>query len=117
MSRNLDTHITAGVLIEVLNERRTQHAKWGEQNHPDGVEAWEDTVNLHYDETAPSAGEIEHCARRILESGSPTFLAILMEEVGEAMCEVEKPKLRAELVQVAAVAVAWIEKLDREMGR
>jgi hypothetical protein len=51
--------------------------------------------------------------------------AILLEEVGEVAREVlalaglvretgSRDKLRGELVQVAAVAVAWIEKLDGE---
>ena len=42
-------------------------------------------------------------------------LAVLVEEVGEvarAILETESPeRLRAELVQVAAVAVAWAETL------
>lgn len=48
--------------------------------------------------------------------------AILLEEVGEASKECleidfdkkSERELRAELVQVAAVAVAWIENLDRK---
>jgi hypothetical protein len=38
-----------------------------------------------------------------------------MEEVREAMAESDPAKLRVELVQVAAVSVAWIEALDRRM--
>lgn len=44
-------------------------------------------------------------------------LAVLAEEFGEAAREVvecDRAKLRTELVQVAAVAVAWIEALDAE---
>lgn len=44
-----------------------------------------------------------------------TYAAVLTEEVGEA-CQAwlkrEVAQLREELVQVAAVAVAWIEELD-----
>lgn len=46
-----------------------------------------------------------------------TWLTILSEEVGEAAQEVLNERaslLREELVQVAAVAVAFIEFLDRE---
>jgi NTP pyrophosphatase (non-canonical NTP hydrolase) len=40
-------------------------------------------------------------------------LAVLVEEVGEVgRALIEGDGLRAELVQVAAVAVAWIESLD-----
>lgn len=73
------------VLAEVAGERARQDAKWGEQNHNDFV-----------------------------------YGAILMEEVGEAMqaalwtrFEGKDGDVRAELVQVAAVAVAFIECIDR----
>jgi len=78
------------ILLEVVEERRRQDKKWGEQNHPP-------------------------CE----------WIAILTEEVGEAAEEALNIRfqyenrglsitgLRAELVQVAAVAVAFIECLDR----
>ena len=86
---------TARVLAEVSYERDRQDQKWGEQNH------------------------------------SPFhWLVILMEEVGEAskeacesyvrrhqrfptVKEIRFSRYRAEMVQVAAVAVAAIESLDR----
>lgn len=41
------------------------------------------------------------------------MLAILVEEVGEAAKAIlEDTNLREELVQIAAVAIAWIEGLD-----
>lgn len=43
-------------------------------------------------------------------------LAVLVEEVGEvarAICERDPEAMREELVQVAAVAVAWVEALSR----
>lgn len=49
---------------------------------------------------------------------STPFLAILMEEVGEAATDTfagSLEELRTELVQVAAVAVAWIESIDNEV--
>jgi NTP pyrophosphatase (non-canonical NTP hydrolase) len=45
-----------------------------------------------------------------------TYAAVLTEEVGEcckAWLERDTKALREELVQTAAVAVAWIEELDR----
>lgn len=45
-----------------------------------------------------------------------TYAAVLTEEVGEccrAWLERDTASLRDELVQVAAVAVAWIEELER----
>lgn len=81
------------VLVEVLHERGRQKEKWGEQNNSDFE-----------------------------------WTSILSEEVGEAAKEVNdlnftsvadpaaEERLRAELVQVAAVAVAWVECIDRRSG-
>lgn len=73
-------------LNDILRERARQDAKWGEQN---------------YD--------------------PPVWMTILMEEVGEASeCVLheefggsEAQNLREEVVQIAAVAVAFLEFLDR----
>lgn len=81
-----------GILDEIRMERESQNAKWGKQDH----------LNEHW-------------------------LAILTEEVGEVaqcVCKAEIPpvyndrfarlaQMRAELIQVAAVAVAWVEAYDR----
>lgn len=72
---------------DILTERERQNAKWGVQNHD-----------------------------------APVWLAILTEEVGEAAQAllhdqfggVHAGTLRDELVQVAAVAVQWIECIDRQ---
>lgn len=39
-----------------------------------------------------------------------------IEEVLEAFAEADPDRLRAELVQVAAVATKWIQALDRRSG-
>lgn len=97
------------VLSDVADERRRQDRKWGEQNHADhphtgpSADAWAALVAL---------AEAE--ARASLHRG-PTWAAILLEEVGEALQEDDPARLRAELVQVAAVAVAWIQALDRRI--
>lgn len=49
------------------------------------------------------------------EEGNVTYRDILLEEVFEAMAEEDAAKLRVELVQTAAVAVAWVEKIDRDL--
>ncbi len=91
------------MLDDVLEERLRQDRKWGEQNHPDRPD---------HASGPEMAGEVEHVGRWALEEG-PSWAAILLEEVGEAVAEEDTAKLRAELVQVAAVAVAWIEAIDR----
>lgn len=49
--------------------------------------------------------------------GRLTFAHVLEEEFYEALCEEDKTRLRAELVQCGAVIVRWLIKLDREAGR
>lgn len=46
--------------------------------------------------------------------GELTYKDIFLEEVFEALSEEDQEKLREELVQTAAVAVAWVEKIDRD---
>jgi NTP pyrophosphatase (non-canonical NTP hydrolase) len=72
---------------DVVEERRRQDQVWGEQEHDD-----------------------------------PLWLAILTEEVGEAAEGVlheifgGPTVTRLEVVQVAAVALAWIECMDRRVA-
>lgn len=96
--------MSAEVLAEIAAERERQDAKWGEQNHHDGT-------GPGYKTAADSArAECDQAAAL----GLVTYRHILTEEVQEAFAETDPARLRAELVQVAAVAVAWIQKLDRE---
>lgn len=90
--------------LQVEAERLAQDKKWGEQNHPDG------TGSLPQSLIAAAARE---ACSRAAERGALTWAHILGEEVCEALAEADPHALRAELVQVAAVCVAWIEALDR----
>lgn len=99
------------VAEEVVGERIRQDAKWGEQNHPDGTgESW-----LLDDD--PDAGEAADLYRRWTEDAVAykrlAWRHILIEEVAEAFAETDPAALRAELIQVAAVAQAWAEAIDR----
>lgn len=92
----MSLNATERIADEVVVERERQDTIWGEQNHD-----------------------------------LPTFMSILMEEVGEAAksCNdyhfsadgsVAKPvrlmEAREELIQVAAVACAIVERIDRMYG-
>lgn len=104
------------VLQEVHAERNRQDRKWGEQNHPDGT-----GPNVWWGLTGP-AHVVRDTARHLTDghasgAGGPlTWLDILREEIGEAFAEEDPVKLRAELVRVAAVAVQWIQAIDRRGG-
>lgn len=99
------TAATQRALDDVAAERDRQRSKWGQQTLPDGTggEPWDqierDTARQRCDQ-AMQAGQLQW--RHVLE-----------EEVAEALAETDPTALRAELVQVAAVAVQWVEALDR----
>ncbi|MCB5168031.1 hypothetical protein LG634_24790 [Streptomyces bambusae] len=89
---------------EIDAERQQQLAKFGDQRHPDGT----------------GTGILRHLANRHRElaeehAGAPTFTwrMVLQEEVYEALAESDPARLRAELVQVAAVCAAWVSDIDR----
>lgn len=108
---------TDAVLADVAAERLRQDQKWGQQNHPNGTGP---SQRIICSEIAggPTNAELAVAARdrtdRMHRKGRGTYEQILTEEVCEAYAEVDPARLRRELIQVAAVAVAWVEKIDRE---
>jgi hypothetical protein len=110
---------TRAVLAEVHAERIRQDQKWGQQNHPTWFDgsirdaahyvAWAERWKRH---------NAERVAQRNAE-GVPSdrncaWDGVLREEVYEALAEADPAARRAELIQVAAVAVAMVEQIDRE---
>jgi hypothetical protein len=99
------------IFDEIDQERIRQDYKWGEQNHaikPDGsvgryTEEW-------FKQTAAKAKE--ECDDGQWR-GTLTWFEILREEFCEVFAESEAAAQRAELVQLAAVAVSMIECIDR----
>ena len=104
---------TESVLSEVAAERARQTELWGEQNLPDGTGPALYLAGLFRSNMARSAELARlHCD---LEGprGRVTWRTVLLEEVLEALAESDPDRLRAELIQVAAVAAQWVEALDR----
>lgn len=97
------------VLTEIAEERARQDAKWGEQNHPDGTGA---AYGLGAVPELAADFAKQRCDAAF-ERGTGTWEHILFEEFCEAMAEDDPVRLRAELLQTAAVAVHWIEALDQ----
>lgn len=100
--------LTESVLLDVLAERRRQAQLHGVQTLPDG--------------TGDPASRITRDVSQMLcdrstANGTLCWRDILREEVSEAFAESNRDKLREELIQVAAVAVQWVEAIDREAGR
>ena len=110
------------VVLELAEERTRQTAKHGDQSHlPDGTGAvlWlsmdDDYIRRHgirRDNLAAWAKARTDEASQARGDGSITFEHILTEEWAEAIAESDPDALRAELVQVAAVAVQWVEAID-----
>lgn len=97
---------TVNVLGDILRERVQQDAKWGEQNHPDGTGRDGDADMAKLDRAKCKANAPDE----------DNWRDILQEEVSEAFAETHPSALRAELIQVAAVAAAWVEAIDRRAG-
>lgn len=106
---------TRRVLDAVADERASQDVKWGEQNHLDyPTDIDQGAAQQDYAGEADAWKELNELRVR---DGDVGWDGILLEEVYEALAESAPDKLRAELVQVAAVAVAWIEAIDRRDDR
>lgn len=93
------------VMHDVLHERVSQHERWGQQDLPYG------TGGAHWVAKARHAKEMCELAR---DHGNLTHRHVLIEEVYEAFAESDPVKLRAELIQVAAVATKIVEQIDRD---
>lgn len=103
----LVTPETAPALVDVADERVRQVRKWGVQTRPDGTDhRWDVIANVAKDNVDRKAA-----------AGTLTWTDILNEEVQEAFAETDPAALREELVQVAAVALAWVEDIDRKASR
>lgn len=98
------TLIKASTLAALRAERARQVQLWGEQNHPDGTGTYFDDTNARIARAA---------CEQAFERRKGTWRHILDEEVAEAYAETDPDLLAAELVQVAAVALAWVEAIDR----
>lgn len=105
---------TARVLSQVAEERRRQDEKWGPQDHPLVGGPFPEARRSQWARQADFWKKANDA--RVI-SGQTGFDGILLEEVYEALCEEEYDKARAELVQVAAVAVGMIEAIDRKVAR
>ena len=108
MSKRKSTATDAlSIADEVVDERLRQDEVWGTQDH-ECVYSWADRQRF--------AGQADHWKQRNdarVRQGRITWDGILLEEVFEALGEGDRELRRAELIQVAAVAMAWVECMDR----
>lgn len=103
----LATPETEAALTDTAEERVRQVAKWGVQTRPDGTmrNGQDDIDGAAYFKARTDAAA---------EDGTVTWRDILNEEVAEVYAETDPALIREELIQVAAVALSWVEDLDRK---
>ncbi|HEU5472720.1 MAG TPA: hypothetical protein VFV67_18895 [Actinophytocola sp.] len=91
------------VLDDITAERESQYTLWSFQHQmPDGTgPQWTNLADT-------ARRECEHAS----ETGQLSWRHVLVEEVAEALAEADPARLRRELVQVAAVAVQWLQAID-----
>ena len=102
------------IINEIAEERNRQNEKWGEQNHSiiDYTSAY--CASWLYERYRTyGASDARERVDSLSEKDELTYMDILLEEVYEVIESRGKEDIRKELIQVAAVAVAMIESLDR----
>lgn len=109
------------VAQDVGQERIAQNKKWGEQHHPDGTGpasfAGKNTLVIDNLTLVEMVDFFRRLCDEAHRNGTLTWRHILLEEVFEAIAEQDYDLLRKEMVQVAAVAAAWIEDIDWRTAR
>ncbi|MCZ2837171.1 hypothetical protein [Modestobacter sp. VKM Ac-2985] len=118
------------VIEELLAERARQDAKWGEQNHPDlrpglahylGLPAGHtpDVVDVADYYGLPTSDEAKILTDTTAAEGNGSWVAIATEELAEALEAFalgDELAGRAEVVQLAAVCIQWVQAIDRRAG-
>ncbi|PVB16820.1 hypothetical protein I3U42_01260 [Mycobacteroides abscessus subsp. abscessus] len=126
--------MTGRVLQLIAYERHRQQEKWGDQNHPNVDPVLTRRVGgctvkrMAEEYEIPSANRAKFLCQTAAERGQVTWGHILVEELAESIESATlldqatdlpddarlalRYKLHQELVQVAAVAVAWAEKVS-----
>lgn len=92
----------AQIVEDIRTERARQVALWGKQEHPNGTSI----------KFKPLADAARNNCRAAAAGGANTWMHVMREKAWEALSTTDRVQLRAELVQVIAVGVAWIEHLD-----
>ena len=101
----------ARVLAELSQERDSQNKRFGDQSHlPNGTGH---APGYHETLLKLARASFERAEKR----GLLTWEHILAEEFYEVLVETDPVKLRAELVQLGAVCVAFVQAIDTKAGK
>ena len=117
----LENHAVSNVVRNVMAERERQDVKWGVQEHPMVHPSF---VGRHAQMAArsyeiPGERRAKDLCQKAAESADLDWTRIIVEEVSEFVAAAvtgDMTKVRDELVQVAACAIAAVECLDRRQA-
>ncbi len=90
---------------EVVAERVRQNKKWGPQTHIDTTDLTPSYVIP--EETTKILCELERSCDKL------SWSSIAAEELSEAVWAKDAQSRREELIQLAAVCLAWVEDIDQ----
>lgn len=95
----------ANAFSQIVEERISQNEKWKREF---GI--WDEPNVIKLSVLGEEVGEVNTAVLNLMK------LDLDEEEADENQVDDAKIQLRDELIQVAAVAMAWIEELDRALG-
>lgn len=110
-----DGQLMTRVLKDIQEERARQLTKWGIQHRPQLITVPLKDYHHRKAEELLAKALCDFAERQGVQpghTGGASWEHIINEELAEACLAQSKDERRAELVQCAAVIVAWIEDLD-----
>jgi hypothetical protein len=117
-ARNAGQH-RLEILDELIKERRRQDARFPDQHLPNGTPEFAGRMGLV--KARDAAQRTRDWAQKVCKGkaarGEVTWWDVLREEFYEVGAETDPARIREELIQVAAVAIRWIEDIDRGPDR
>jgi hypothetical protein len=99
------------VLDEVRRERERQDVVFGVQRHPSFPPIPIEERAAEYG--VPTEAAAKELVEKAFKSSRGTWGHVLVEELAETIAAPDEDNLRHELIQLAAVATAWVEDIDR----
>lgn len=108
--------VSKDVLNELFLERTRQDRRWGQQEWPSVMDlpAQEDPCRAY---GIPTESVAKASCDAEMRDGTCTWAGIALEEFCEVVSAGDDQSRRVELVQLAAVILAWIECIDRRAGK
>lgn len=111
------------ILNEIVEERKYQDNKFGKQVHPcldqtllnrEGS-CTSDRMCQHFE--IPTEARAKFLCDNSFKAGQGTYAHIAIEELSEAVSQFDIYTRRAEVIQLAAVCVAWVESIDHQIEK